>query len=214
MTASTASKTNLRRLFTMAAVPVALGLTLVLGACSNTSNTTNTTPAKSTSEKHEPKAITTEQLEPYSCGTIERLHTMNGVFLASQPALQDFHDAKAGGVKTVINLRTPGEFKDFDEEKEVKAMGVGYLQIGFKSPEDLTDKHLDDVRALLNGGAERPILLHCSSGNRVGAVWLAHRVLDGKLSWDEALVEAKKVGMKTPAFETKVKDYIARNQGK
>jgi hypothetical protein len=46
----------------------------------------------------------------------------------------------------------------------------------------------------------------------VGAVWLAHRVLDGGLSYDDALKEAKTVGLKTPAFEEKVKDYIRRKQ--
>jgi hypothetical protein len=38
---------------------------------------------------------------------------------------------------------------------------------------------------------ERPLLLHCASANRVGAVWLAHRVLDGGLSYDAALREAE-----------------------
>ena len=59
--------------------------------------------------------------------------------------------------------------------------------------------------------AERPILLHCASANRVGAVWLPYRVLDGGLSWDHALAEAKTVGLKSPDYEAKAKDYIQRH---
>jgi hypothetical protein len=54
--------------------------------------------------------------------------------------------------------------------------------------------------------------MHCHSGNRVGAIWLAWRVLDGGLAWDKALDEAHEVGLKTPAFETRVKDYVERQK--
>lgn len=197
---------SMKRLFAMAAIPAALGLTLALGACSSTGDTPE--PAKPA--EHAPP--TTEKLEPFACGTIQRLHTMGGVFLASQPSMQDFQDAKANGVKTVINIRTPGEFTEFDLDKEITALGFDYHNIGFKAADDLTDDKLDQLRALLNGKAERPILLFCNSANRTGAVWLAHRVLDGGLSWDAALAEAKMVGLKTPALENAVKAYIARKQ--
>jgi uncharacterized protein (TIGR01244 family) len=195
----------MKRVFSLAAIPAVLGLTLALGACSSTGDTKE--PAK---PEHTPP--TTEVLEPFACGTIQRLHTMGGVFLASQPSIQDFKDAKANGVATVINIRPAGEFTEFDIDKEVKALGFDYHNIGFKSAEDLSDDKLDLLRALLNGKAERPILMFCNSANRTGAVWLAHRVLDGGLSWDAAMAEAKMVGLKTPALENAVKAYIARRK--
>ncbi|MSR75648.1 MAG: hypothetical protein EXS14_09305 [Planctomycetes bacterium] len=72
----------------------------------------------------EHKAITTEKLEPYECGTITRMHTLGGVFLGSQPKPEDFAQAKKGGVKTVINLRHAAEIKDFDEKQVVEAAGL------------------------------------------------------------------------------------------
>jgi hypothetical protein len=41
---------------------------------------------------------------------------------------------------------------------------------------------------------------------------LAHRVLDGGLTYEAALAEAKQVGLKLPALEEKAKDYVRRNQ--
>lgn len=78
--------------------------------------------------------------------------------------------------------------------------------------EKLTDKVFDETRKLLNDKAKRPLILHCASANRVGAVWLAHRVLDGGLKYEEALSELKTVGLKLPAFEQKAKDYIERKK--
>lgn len=156
------------------------------------------------------KAVHTEVLEPYSCGTIERLHTLGGVFLASQPAVVDFEQAKSNGVKTVIDLREAGEVEEFDEPKVVRALGLEYYNLGFKTPESLTDSVFDRARALLRDESKKPILLHCSSGNRVGAVWLAHRVLDGGLEYEAALAESKTVGLKLPAYEAKARQYVER----
>ncbi len=158
------------------------------------------------------KPVTAEKLEPYQCGTIDRLHTYGGVFLASQPQPGDFQQAREGGVKTVINLRLPGEVKDFDEAQIVTDLGMQYHNPGFKDPDTLTDDVFDQVRRLLNDPQNKPILLHCSSANRVGTVWLAHRVLDGGVPYAHALAEAKAVGLKLPAYEQKAKDYIDRHQ--
>lgn len=163
----------------------------------------------STSTDSGHKAIVTDQLEPYECGTVQRLHTYQGVFLASQPAAADFEQAKMGGVKSVINLRHHAENKDFDEQKVVTDLGLTYHNVPWNGPDQLTDAKFDEVRSLL-ASVERPILLHCSSGNRVGAMWLAHRVLDHDLSYDAALAEAKIVGLTSPDYEKKAADYIAR----
>ena len=87
-----------------------------------------------------------------------------------------------------------------------------YYHISFKTPESLTDKVFDSVRGLLNEKVKQPLIIHCSSANRVGAVWLAHRVLDGGISYDKALTEAKTVGLKLSAYEDKAKAYIAGAQ--
>jgi len=157
------------------------------------------------------KTAATEKLEPYQCGTVQRLHTFGGIFLASQPSAEDFEYTKKGGIKTVINMRHHSENKEFDEQKLVTGMGIVYHNPAWNGPEELTDAKIDEVRQLLKS-APKPVLLHCSSANRVGAIWLVYRVLDRGASVADATAEAKTVGLKSPDYEKLAKDYIKRHQ--
>ena len=147
---------------------------------------------------------------PVQIGKCTPVHAKGDVYLTGQPSPDDLKEAQAKGVKTVISLRESGE-TDWDEAARVKDLGMQYLHIPFKSPETLKDEVFDKVRQTLNDSSRHPVLVHCGSANRVGAVWLVHRVLDGGLTYDAALAEAKKIGLRTPAYEEKAKDYIARN---
>lgn len=159
----------------------------------------------------EQKAIASEKLEPYECGTITRLHTRDGVFLASQPQPSDFEQAHKGGVKSVINLRHPSENTEFDEPAVVAGLGLNYYNLPWNGPDELTAKVFSDSRHLLKT-VERPVLLHCSSANRVGAVWIPYRVLDEGADLETAVEEARVIGLKSPDYETKARDYVKRKQ--
>ncbi len=147
--------------------------------------------------------------EPATLGQIARLSRSGDVLLASQPKPGDFEVAKDFGVKTVINIRPEREMAGFDERAKVEQLGMRYEQPAFGSPEELTDAVLDENLRLLRE-APRPILLHCSSANRVGAVWLAHRVIDDGVDYETALAEAQAVGLRSEAYEKVVKGYIER----
>ncbi|MEZ6020866.1 MAG: hypothetical protein R3F17_12410 [Planctomycetota bacterium] len=179
----------------------------LLSACSNCSSCKDDSHT-AVAEQH--KAITTEVLEPYSCGSIQRMHTLGGVFLASQPAEADLAQARDGGVKTVINMRKPAELK-FDEAALVQNLGLNYMNPAWNGVDELTDEVFTEYREMLKT-AQRPILLHCGSANRVGAVWITYRVLDEGLSLEAALAEAKVVGLKTAEYEAKAIDYVQRHQ--
>ena len=79
------------------------------------------------------------------------------------------------------------------------------------APESLTAEVIDRTRELLRT-AERPILLHCKSANRVGAAWLAYRVLDDGATVEESAAEAATVGLRTPAYGERVERYIAEER--
>ena len=66
------------------------------------------------------------------------------------------------------------------------------------------------VRELLNDTSRRPMILHCASANRVGAVWLVHRVIDDGLDYDVALAEAKKVGLRSAEYQQAAESYLRR----
>lgn len=151
-------------------------------------------------------------LAPAACGSIERLHVLDGVLLASQPSPADLEQARAEGVRTVLNLRRPAEQAGFDEAAFVESLGLVYVALPFGGPDELDDALFARARELLSH-AERPLLVHCASANRVGAVWIPWRVLDGGLGLEEALAEARAIGLRSPGLEAKARDYVARQGG-
>lgn len=150
-------------------------------------------------------------LQARTCGAVERLHALGDVHLGSQPSADDLRQAKADGVKTIISLRHAAELKDFDEEAAARALGLEFARIPWNGPLELDDAVFDGARAALRD-ATRPVFVHCGSGNRVAAVWIPYRVLDQGLDLEAAVAEAKVVGLKTPEFEAKARDYVARRR--
>ena len=152
-----------------------------------------------------------QHLESVRVGSIEKLHTINGVFLSSQPFPDDFRLVKCGGVRAVVNLRDEDEL-DWNESEIVQSAGLEYHNLPFTDAETLTDEVFSQTREILNREDNHPLLLHCKSANRVGAIWLAHRVLDSGLSLSDAEKEATTVGLKSPDYLAKARDYISRVQ--
>ena len=134
-------------------------------------------------------------------------HVVGGVLLAGQPSEGALVELADRGTVLVIDLRLPGEDRGFDEGAYVRALGMAYANPAFREPEQLTDEVLDEVRRLLNDHAGHSVLLHCASANRVGAVWLAARVMDQDVPWATALEEARRVGLRSEEYEARVRAY-------
>ena len=150
-------------------------------------------------------------LQVADLGSTSRAHEFGGVLLASQPGQADLAIARDRGIRTIISLRLETEPTGFDERAEAARLGMQYTSLPWHAPADLTDAVFDAARKLLSE-TQRPFLLHCGSGNRVGAVWIPWRVLDGGVSYETALVEGKTIGLVTPEYEQKAKDYVERRR--
>jgi len=151
------------------------------------------------------------KLAPASVGQAPNVHQCGHVYFAAQPSADDLRDFKEAGVKTVINLRMPGENKAFDEQQVVEQeLGLQYSNPGFDSAQTLDDGVFFRVRDLLK--RKEPVLVHCASANRVGAVWLAYRVLDDGVGYEQALAEAKQIGLKSEPLEERARRYIEAKQ--
>lgn len=144
-------------------------------------------------------------------GATNPIHAVGDVYLAGQPRPDDFKLAKGQGIQTVINLRHEREIKDFNEKSVVEAAGLNYVALPWNGADELTDEVVKRVRDLFTT-AERPLLMHCGSSNRVGAVWLPWRVLDDGVDLEKAVAEAKEIGLKSAEYEKKARDYISRNR--
>ena len=143
-------------------------------------------------------------------GSIEQLTVYDDIYLAGQPSQADFALAKEAGIKTIITLRKDGEL-EWEQVQVVEQLGMTYVGLPWNGPDELTDRVFDVARELFDT-AERPMMMHCGSSNRVGALWLAWRALDGGLSVEEATAEAKTAGLRTDAYLQKALDYVAREQ--
>ena len=135
-------------------------------------------------------------MQPAQIGTLAPLQQQGTFYLGGQPTPDDLALAKAQGLKSVISLRTAGEI-DWDEGKAVQDAGMTFHGVPFKAPETLTDEVFDQALGLLNDEANQPTLLHCKSANRVGAIWFAHRVVNEGVDPEQALAEAKTVGLRS-----------------
>ncbi len=78
----------------------------------------------------------------------------------------------------------------------------------------LTDQALDQTRAMLRQAAKdnQVVVMDCRTSNRTAPAWAAYRVLDCKVSLDQAIAEAKALQMTDPKIEQALRSYIARHQ--
>lgn len=159
---------------------------------------------------HEKENRMAAQIEPASCGSMTNVYMCEGILTGGQPTPADLKAAKEMGVASVLSFRKEGEAVGFDEAAEVRRLGMTFISLPWHGEAELSDAVFDEGRSIL-GKAQRPILVHCATANRVAAIWLAYRTLDEGTSFDQALDEAKRIGLKTTGFEVKARDYVARH---
>lgn len=148
--------------------------------------------------------------------TLERdgvapLTRVGRLLLAGQPSQDALGRMTDEGATVVVDLRLPSEQRGFDEAAFVDELGLTYVNLGFGSAEALTDEIFAEVRRRLaahRAPGAGDLVLHCASSNRVGAVWLAGRVLDEGVDWTTAFAEAQRIGLHSPALEGAVEAYV------
>ncbi len=159
------------------------------------------------SQAGEDRSRENERLKERKLGSTEPVHALGDIFLAGQPSPEDLKVFKAEGIETVISLRHKKELA-WDEASAVKQNGMKFFHIQFGGADQLKPEIFDKVLKILRDKKHGPTVLHCGSSNRVGAIWYAYRVLDGNLSADEAMKEAQKVGLRTPAYLDRAQEYV------
>ena len=125
-------------------------------------------------------------------------------YRGAQPMGQDYVDLAALGVKTVINLNTAKEGAEA-EGKGIMAAGLDYVSI----PVATLAPDSNDVAAFsryVNDPKYYPILVHCESSNRVGAMWAIYRATNG-VPPEIAVQEGRTVGLK-PSREVAVREIL------
>jgi uncharacterized protein (TIGR01244 family) len=121
---------------------------------------------------------------------------MDGVLSGGQPSEEQIEAAARTGIRTVINLRTDRE-PGFEWERDaVERLGMRYVHIPVAGAGGLTRDNVEAVdRALKDARAAGPTLLHCGSGNRVGAMLALRRAWLEDAAPGEALAYGQAGGL-------------------
>ena len=136
-----------------------------------------------------------------------------GVMVAGQPTGEQLQLlAEEGGYHAVIDLRSPEEPHGFDEPAAARDNGLAYINIPV-SPAALDQATIDRFLAAMRT-VRPPVLIHCGTGSRSGALLYAWLVLEKKEPPARALAEAKAAGLRSPELIEKVQQLVGERQGR
>jgi uncharacterized protein (TIGR01244 family) len=132
----------------------------------------------------------------------------SGIVAAGRLQPGDIAGLQQAGIQHVIDLTLDSETPDLDEAKLVQAAGMRYSNLPLRGAADLTRENVIAFDELMHN-AQRPVLVHCSSANRVGAIAALRAAwVEGK-SEEESIAIGKAWGLK--ALEPDVRERIRSN---
>jgi protein tyrosine phosphatase (PTP) superfamily phosphohydrolase (DUF442 family) len=94
---------------------------------------------------------------------------LEGITAAGQPSAAALSAAAAAGYKSVIDLRALTEDRGFDEKTTVEGLGMSYVSLPVDGAAGVSFANAEALDKLL-ADLPKPVLLHCASSNRVGAL--------------------------------------------
>jgi uncharacterized protein (TIGR01244 family) len=120
----------------------------------------------------------------------------------------------ARGYKSVINLRQAPEAGAASEEASAAADAarLKFIHLPFNGAEPET-KVFDAFIVAVTDPANQPVFVHCGSANRVGAVWLAKRMLVDRWPQEKAVEEARMIGLSSERLEAFALGYAKARRG-
>lgn len=117
------------------------------------------------------------------------------VYRGAQPKQSGYEYLAKLGVKTVVDLREPGERAN-QEAQAVTARGMKYINVPMSGLTPPTPAQTSEILGLLENNSTGAVFVHCMRGaDRTGAVIGAYRIHHDHWSNDRALSEAKSEGM-------------------
>ncbi len=125
---------------------------------------------------------------------------------SGQPTQEQLQILAASGVRHIIDLRVPGE-RDWDESALVRSLGMEYHSIPVSGATGVTSENAAALNSLLAQIGDEPVLMHCASGNRVGAL-VAVSERDGGASVDAAIAEGRRWGLNQ--MEPRVREILSQ----
>ena len=121
---------------------------------------------------------------------------MAGHYASGQPSREQLQAFAREGVRTVINLRAPSEPVEFDEAAAVQRERMRYVALPVAGADDLDREKVRQFgHALDQARALGPVLVHCASSNRVGALVALDEALNRGATPGDALARGRSAGL-------------------
>ena len=155
-------------------------------------------------ESGAPTASVAPEATP-SVGLPNEQTPLPGVLTGGLPSSAQLELARAAGYKTVISLLPEQEAGD--EAQQARAAGLRFWSIPIAGPSDLTEANAMQLSAAMNERGARPLIIHCASGNRVGALLALKAYYIDHESKEAAIELGERAGLKSlkPVVEDKLK---------
>lgn len=132
----------------------------------------------------------------------------DNILTGGQPTEENLKEAHTKGIQTIINLRPANEKPSpAEEEAWARKYRFHYVTLPISGPADVTRENAEKFNDLLKR-YPFPVLVHCSTGNRVGAMFAMKAFfVDGKDA-DTAIAIGKDAGL--AALENDVRSKLKR----
>lgn len=170
-------------------LPLAIGAVLLFTGCANTplagpAVSPRSAPLPDVFGLHQPSA---------------------GLFTGGPPQADAWPKIVASGVSTVIDLRMPAEKGEGAEAEKVRALGMAYEELPIAGAVAITGENAARLWRLVSQ-AEGPVVVHCASGNRVGALLSLGAWQQGGMTARQALEFGKSAGL--GSLEPQVRELL------
>ncbi len=122
--------------------------------------------------------------------------TKTGLLIGGQPTPEQLEAIQEAGYRMVVTLRTDAEPGDEGEQAAVERMGLKYVSIPVAGAKGLTEANARALDKALGEVDVLPAVVHCATGERVGALLGLKAFVVDRVSAAAAIDLARSLGMK------------------
>jgi len=153
------------------------------------------------------------QLKSAEMGTMLNVCVSGSIWFGGTPTIEDIDLAKRRGIESVIGLSDVDRGQRSELGDHTSGLGMSFYAVPIKSGLNTPAGTVDLVLGLLRQSKESPTLMYCENGAVSAMFFAIYRVVYEGVEVEEALIEARKVGMKPGASQEFVLTHIERLTG-
>lgn len=165
-------------------------------------------PGVVAADHHESTVADLQHVDIAAVKAAGSVRPVGGVTSAGQPDREALEVFANSGYTAVIDLRGDAELRGLDEGEVVEDLGMSYVTFPVTGAGAINFENAAELQRLIDK-QDGPVLVHCGSGNRVGALFALAEALGG--ADDDAAIAAGKQGGLT-GLEPVVRERLAERR--